>query len=64
MRSLIKLDNQKKQVHIEDSKDEEGLVRSMFLKQKVDDIFTFKLQESKETRANKKRYELYFLSKI
>ena len=52
MRSLIKLDNQKKQVHIEDSKDKEGLVRSMFLKQKVDEIFTFKLQESKKTRAN------------
>ena len=53
MRSLIKLDNQKKQVHIEDSKDKEGLVRSMFLKQKVDEIFTFKLQESKKTRGNK-----------
>ena len=52
MRGLMKLDNQKKQVHIEDSKDEEGLVRSVFLKQKVDDVFTFKLQESKKTRAN------------
>ena len=52
MRSLIKLDNQKKQVHIEDSKEKEGLVRSVFLKQKVDDVFTFKLQESKKTRAN------------
>ena len=52
MRSLMKLDNQKKQVHIEDSKDEEGLVRSVFLKQEVDDVFTFKLQESKKTRAN------------
>ena len=64
MRSLIKLDNQKKQVHIEDSKDEEGLVRSMFLKQKVDDIFTFKLQESKETRANKNTKFSIFLDSI
>jgi len=53
MRSLIKLDNQKKQVHIEDVTGEEGLVRSMFLKQKIDEIFTFKLQELEKISTNK-----------
>ena len=52
MRSLLKRDNQNKQVRIEDSTEKESLVRSVFLKQKVDDVFTFKLQESKKTRAN------------
>lgn len=53
MRSLLKRDNQNKQVRIEDSTEKESLVRSVFLKQKVGDVFTFKLQESRKTRANK-----------
>jgi len=51
MRNLLKLDNQNKQVRIEENNDEQRLVRSVFLKQKVDDVFTFELQESKKTRA-------------
>ena len=53
MRSLLKRDNQNKQVRIEDSTEKESLVRSVFLKQKVGDVFTFKLQELRKTRANK-----------
>lgn len=53
MSSLLKLDNQNKQVRIEDITDKESLVRSVFLKQKVGNVFTFKLQESKEIRFNK-----------
>ena len=53
MRNLLKLDNQNKRVRIEENNDKERVVRSVFLKQKVDDVFTFKLQESKKTRASK-----------
>ena len=53
MQSLLKLDNQNKQVLIEDSSGKESLARSVFLKQKKIDRFTFKLQESKKTEASK-----------
>tara|TARA_B100000161_G_C33367291_1_gene331667 strand:- start:44 stop:622 length:579 start_codon:yes stop_codon:yes gene_type:complete len=46
MRNLLKHDNQKKQVRIEEGADEEKLVRSTFFKQNIDNIFTFKLQKS------------------
>ena len=59
MQSLLKLDNQNKQVLIEDSTGKEDLVKSVFWATKKTDamfaknVFTFKLQESKKTEANK-----------
>tara|TARA_Y100000768_G_scaffold354954_1_gene308279 strand:- start:45 stop:911 length:867 start_codon:yes stop_codon:yes gene_type:complete len=53
MQNLLYLKNHKKQVYIEDKTEDEGLIRSIFLKQKVDSLFNFKLKESnKKSKKN------------
>ena len=53
MQNLLHLKNHKKQVYIEDKTGDEGLIRSIFLKQKVDVLFNFELKESnKKSKKN------------
>ena len=53
MQNLLYLKNHKKQVYIEDKTGDEGLIRSIFLKQKVDTLFNFELKESnKKSKKN------------
>jgi len=54
MQSLLYYKNHKKQVYIEDKTEDEGLIRSIFLKQKVDTVFNFKLKESNKKSKNKR----------
>jgi len=49
MQNLLKYKNHKKEVHIKDNTEDKGLIRSVFLKQEVDNLFTFKLKEAKKT---------------
>jgi len=53
MQNLLLIENQNKQVHIKDSSSKGSLVRSAFLKQKIDNVFTFELQESKKINIYK-----------
>ena len=52
MQSLLYYKNHKKQVFIDDKTGDEGLARSIFLKQKVDSVFNVKLKESNK-KSNK-----------
>lgn len=52
MQSLLYYKNHKKQVYIDDKTGDEGLARSIFLKQKVDSLFNFKLKESNKKSKN------------
>ena len=52
MQSLLYYKNHKKQVFIDDKTGDEGLARSIFLKQKVDSVFNFKLKESNKKSKN------------
>ena len=54
MQNLLYYKNHKKQVYIEDKTEDEGLIRSIFLKQKVDSVFNFKLKESNKKSKNKR----------
>ncbi len=59
MQSLLYYKNHKKQVYIEDKTEDEGLIRSVFLKQKVDALFNFKLKESnKKSKNNKSTFSI------
>ena len=52
MQNLLTYKNHKKQVYIEDKTRDEGLIRSIFLKQKVDTLFNFKLKEPNKKSNN------------
>jgi len=52
MQNLLTYKNHKKQVYIEDKTRDEGLIRSIFLKEKVDTLFNFKLKEPNKKSNN------------
>mgnify|MGYP001160135064 FL=1 len=52
MQSLLNYENHKKEVHIEDNSEDKGLIRSVFLKEEVDNLFSFKLKGPKKTKTH------------
>lgn len=59
MQNLLFLKNHKKQVYIEDKTGDEGIIRSIFLKQKVDILFNFELKESnKKSKKNRSSFSV------
>ncbi len=63
MQNLLYLKNHKKQVYIEDKTEDEGLIRSIFLKQKVDTLFNFELKESnKKSKKNGSSFSVAYKS--
>ena len=59
MQNLLFLKNHKKQVYIEDKTGDEGIIRSIFLKQKVDILFNFELKElNKKSKKNSSSFSV------
>jgi len=59
MQNLLFLKNHKKQVYIEDKTGDEGIIRSIFLKQKVDILFNFELKElNKKSKKNRSSFSV------
>tara|TARA_B000000609_G_scaffold61899_1_gene46056 strand:+ start:1765 stop:2625 length:861 start_codon:yes stop_codon:yes gene_type:complete len=52
MRSLLNYENHKKEVHIEDNTEDKGLIRSVFFKKEIDNLFSFKLKEPKKIKTH------------